>query len=538
MQILEELNNLIEEANGFESLNEKIMTKKQAKQKRKLRAKRRAEKKAEKREQEKIEQSNIDNTEEDTNNQEENDEDYKQLIVYKEAEKQDYTKEFLDFVKKIIQLTDLFNQNIKNAVDEWKSLGEDEPITEAIHQKMVAAIDSYSEEIAKLYDNHLPTIEDKMHLVELEFVNAQLQVINKYIEKQGKYIYSLKPNESLEAPDTSTDKRLKDKQTLDDKKRNKVQLIPYKGFIKEFLNLHDKFRKAINDLNNLPTFAEMINEVNAFISGTTCTLLKTAQDILNIPVVDGFIKALMYSNPWTAAVYDGKFGKFNLTGHLNKINDKLQQRRKKEGGKPTYDSKGIITSESLDSMNKRSLQIEYECNKTFAALVNLCYNHTEVDKNDKAYLLNYTQKLNKLFSNQNSSRDEIVKIFQQLLEVINKICNYMKWKEKNAIIKLIDNYRFNKGTTEKEQSEIENKASKVSDKYQELKNKINNYWTTKDENGEYKYTKEQIKDIMMDAPERYKEQDIDSILNSLKTDQQESYSFANHLIKLIEKAEA
>ena len=207
-----------------------------------------------------------------------------------------------------------------------------------------------------------------------------------------------------------------------------------------------------------------------------------------------------------------------------------------EGVKVKIDKKGLITEDSLKYLNFKKLRAEYKGNLFFVSLVNLCYNHVDVDENDKADLLNTTKQLNEIFKQPKGDRDKAVKYFTKLLSTLNKICDYMKWENKKTLEILIKEF-LAKGNTEKENKDIEDKASKRTDEYKELEDLINSYWNKKNDDSSRKYNKEQIKDMIMDSDKVYKESMIDDIINKLP--KQESFiDNVKELQTLLEAAEA
>lgn len=546
MQFLEELNILIEKALEEQQIDEKITSKKKLARKKRLRAKKKAEMQKQKLQAQQKEVEPLDqkdsNGNDDNNNNNNNDREDKDkfngstaLIEYKEEEQENYTKEFIDFVQKIFQAGKAFEEALKKALNEWKMQGDDVQCPPELYQQMVEAIDTLSNTMNTLISEELPTIEDKMNVEELQFLQIQFTAIDKYIEKQAKFIYSLQPQKALVDNGVNPEEIEKLPDTkLDDKKRNKTKLMTYKLFMEKqnpIFSIWDHIKTGFDKLQ------EPFNKFkNLIVQGVSGIFEASVWNLITSPVVDGFIKTLMYSNPLTAAIYDGQFGKISLKSALENLGNNLKKRMISEGGKVQVDKKGLITEESLKHLNFKKLRAEYKGNLFFVSLVNLCYNHVDVDEGDKADLLNATKELNNIFKEPKGDRDKAVKYFTNLLSTVNKICEYMKWEDKKSLEILIKEF-LAKGNTEKENKDIEDKASKRTEEYIELKNTINSYWNKKNDDGSRKYSKEQIKDMMMDSDKGYKESMIDDIINKLP--KQESFiDNVKELQRLLEAAEA
>ena len=145
MFILEDLIHVLNEALDEElfSIDEKIMTKRQARKK-KLRAKRRAEKKAaQKAEQEKQSQEQ-ENQEQSTGTA---------LVVYQEPQQDEEYEEISEQFQKLVQILNDLNtehqKEVMQAMENWKQVGEDKACPEPVWQALNETITKYKDGVEK-----------------------------------------------------------------------------------------------------------------------------------------------------------------------------------------------------------------------------------------------------------------------------------------------------------------------------------------------------------------------------------------------------
>ena len=184
-------------------------------------------------------------------------------------------------------------------------------------------------------------------------------------------------------------------------------------------------------------------------------------------------------------------------------------------------------------------------------MINICYNHVDVDKSDKGQLLKQVNSLKKWFEDEKSgksNRDNIVNAFSKIIELINKIIEYMEWDEKEIanLKKEWHKYRKDKkkdngdlkGNTEEEEKEIEELSKKSSDKFSDkeliglIKGTINSNKNISDQ--------DILKSLRND--DNYKNWEEKALQDYIKHvregKKQESYTIRKRLQRLLERAEA
>lgn len=468
-----ELNILLEEAL---SLDEKIMTKKQAARKRRLKAERRKAKQAEleKQKQEPIEPEIVE-PEESTGTA---------LVVYEQPqERQEHTEEFNAFMEALVQVCTLYSEKFEKGINLWKNAGKDKPCPPEAQQLLKEAIEELTNKTNTLTSQELPKLQN-IEPEELQYLEIIFTGLDKYIDKQSKQIYAIKPEEIIDDDDVIDAEIVDDKQLpanteqpdqpqnnkkLDDTKRTKENIITYEGWMKANNPIIDKAWKPISEnlrkIKELP-WGDFIKNIG---KGALGFFEGSIWNFITSPLAKDIIKTLMYSNPLTAMIYDGDFGKIGLGDSISKLHDRVQKATQAKNSEAKRDKKGLPTE--IKDLNFKKLKKEYNGNRSLVDLINLAYNHVDVDKKDKAILLQETKFLNKVFKQDKGERDNIVKHFTKLLETLNKICDYMEWTSEGIINQAkakVNKVLGNKGNTEKEKAEIEGKVKEEEPEQQSL----------------------------------------------------------------------
>lgn len=476
-----DLIDLLETALSEDSLDEKIMTKEQARRRKKRLAKKRAERKARqlaKKEQEKEQSKETENNETGT-----------VLIEYKPSSNtdEDLTEAAKEIIKQINELLNTHKAELEQADKIWEQSGKDKACPQE-------AWDIYNNSVNKLkqgLQNILGTINQEQ-LTELDClaIDTLLTPTNGYLEKASQVVLSIKPNlteddfkaPSIEpekeqstalTPTTSTEltttsteitpsqNKEVTKQEPVDNRRNKRNLVTYDKFKTLNKGLFGSLESLKNSVGNLlDSILKGPKAVIAILAHPTDLIGDKVWNFLTSPLANDIVKTLMYSNPITAMIFDGKLGSLGIADLFKGIHDKAKNGLKKlqQGNKKNpedYTSKGL--PKSLENKTLKELYNEFYGNKDLVDLINVSYNHPEVKIEDKANLQKLTTDIGKAFNTK--STDKVKSNFKKLLELCENICSYMDWVKPSQWKNLVTKFVVAKGNTEEEQDKI-NKKSK------------------------------------------------------------------------------
>ena len=487
MSILEKLIEVICLAEGIDEqtlnesiLNEKITTKKA------LRRKRRQQRKLAKKQAE--QQAQEQETEEQTQEEEQTNEPSTALIVYDanagvEETPQDYSEAFKKFNELYNAILNKYSPVWEQAKHIWEQAGKDKPCPQEAYDLLKQTIQECAADVKSLIDNQLPQLMEEMYVEELDYVDYQLTAMNGFLEKKSELIDSIHPElvvdqEEVEKIDGETTPELQtgaDLLALPDKSkqqkqdtRKKTKLLTYDVWSKsdsKMESIWNGITNAAKRLSQLP-FADFLKGA---VQGVAGWFEEGLWKIINSPLAKDIVMAIMYTNPITAALFDGYIANFGIKEGLDKLRNKRQEKaakQKQEQENETnkkYNKRGIL--QNVDGLKWNKLKREFYGNKKFVDLVNLCFNHNEVDKKDKADVRKYTKKVDIIFKKKEKAKiDEARKNFNSLLNTLNKICDYMEWDDSNNIINVIKTWnskrKGNVGNTNKELQDIKNAGKK------------------------------------------------------------------------------
>ena len=574
----EEINSILEEFINEENISEKIMTKKQAKRKKALRAKRRAEKLArqqaeqkkllqqavQKSEPDTIEAELVDDGEDNNNGNDNNKEDdkqpkeFKQLIVYNEkadttAEPTDYSEAFKKVIQLYNELIKKYTERLKDADEKWQQAGKDKPCPPDVYNMAKQTIEEAQKEFESFLNNEIPQYADEMREEELAYIETQFTAINKFLEDYGKAIESLHPEE-IAIPDNlkndiekeTTDLTTTDKGNVDSLSSDKYKTQKHKSNQGKDLITYEKFRKMTHECKNVwKAITESEQELAKTSWGDFIKKLNPTDwfedrlwSFINSAVVNDFVKTLMYSNPITAMLYDGKLINFGVKSGLQKIKayrdkqraakDKAKEAKEKKQ-KDFYDERGL--PKSLKDLTLKEMYNEYYGNPHFVELVNTAYNHPDTAADDSALIEDYTDSITQGFKDQN--RASVYKNFSYLIKKLIEVADYQGWND----AKSFETARIEAGNDlnkKRKQNNLEiYKASKKKNtsNNDSIKTAIKYFIKT------YKQTTKQNpkrQDIIDGLQADYKPNEIEAELDSINY--QESYSITTRLQQLCENA--
>lgn len=563
---LQELLSLLEE-----DMSEKIMTKKQAKRKKALRAKKRAEKKAKQAEQQKLQaqqaQSNDnaveaelvddggDNNGDGKDKSGENDKEFKALIVYDEnadvtAEPKNYSQAFNEYIAILNKVIQKYSEMFQRANQLWEQAGKDKPCPQDAYNLFKEAIEQAQEEFSNLLDNELSNYADNMHEEELTYLETQFTAVNKFLEEYGKAIESLHPEE-LQLPDNLKDDVDKDNAVtttdsdteLTSDKHKTVKHKSNKG--KDLITFED-FGKLTKDTSNVwkavsdaeqelakTSWGEFIKKLNP-----TDWFEDRLWSFINSQVVNDFIKTLMYSNPITAMIYDGKLINFGIKSGLQKLKahrdkqrearDKIKEQNKKKK-EEFYDGRGL--PRSLKDLTLDEMYKEYYGNYYFVDMVNTAYNHPNTAADDSIAIEEYTKAISQGFKDKN--RATVYKNFSYLIKKLNEVADYQEWNT----AKDFETARIEAGNElnkKRKQNDIDiynasKKNNKTSDK--NIESDIKGYISAYKQLNNDKNPK---RDEIISALKQHANNEIEAELNNMGY--QESYIITTRLQQLCENA--
>lgn len=491
---LKDLISLLENVLSEETLDEKIMTKEQARRRKKRLAKKRAERKA--RQQAEKEQ------EKNKSKETENNETGTALIEYKQPTNtdEDLTETAKEIIKQINELLNTHKAELEQADKIWEQSGKDKACPQE-------AWDIYNNSVNKLkqgLQNILGTINQEQ-LTELDClaIDTLLTPTNGYLEKVSQVVLGIKPNlteDDFKAPSIEPEKEQSTALTLTtsteltttsteitpsqnkevakqepvDNRRNKRNLVTYD----KFKTLNKGLVESLAALNRLTKgLQEAIGNgakaVIAVLAHPTDLIGDKVWNFLTSPLANDIVKTLMYSNPITAMIFDGKLGSLGIADLFKGIHDKAKNGLKKlqQGNKKNpedYTSKGL--PKSLENKTLKELYNEFYGNKDLVDLINVSYNHPEVKMEDKANLQKLTTNIGKAFNTK--STDKVKSNFKKLLELCENICSYMNWIKPSQWKNLVTKYVVAKGNTKEEEKQIDKKVKQKQDEPEESKSEL------------------------------------------------------------------
>lgn len=464
----------------------------------------------------------------------------------------EFTQEFIGCRDKFAAITQKYFQVFKQADAMWEKVGKDKPCPKEAWDLYVKGLQGFQQEIQGFISNDLQTNVEKMLPVEIQFLEQQLRLSNGFITKSEKMIDAINPEAFV---DEETQKQIKakpleieDKQkqdnqdnpelTSDQYKTNvdKTQkdLLTYQKFMDEF----EDVEKIIEEQIKKDEEAKRVPNPNNLSKTEGPWVERTFWAFVESPIATDAVKMFMYSNPITAAIFDGKFGKLGFKDGLNWIKGISQQKRQqaekdaeeaRKKNSDKYDKNGI--PQSLEKLSVNDIKRELYGNKVFVKLVNTLYNYPEVDKEDKKTLLDTTKFLNKELLQKDrvdrSVRSEILQNFKDLVETTKECCeyldwdNYSDWKDVETIANSKEENDSIKGSTSK-------KEAKKAEVIKNIQNKIKSAKYTSDD-----YMKA-VKELGGE-PFNYNVDNIDTAWNKY-FNQQESFIDLNKYNQLLECA--
>ena len=463
--ILEELYDILKEADESFILNEKITTK-QA-----LRRKRRAIKKAK----QKIAAKQKQKTQTDIQDQTK----YlpakiEHLITVDEKQGQDETQFTQEFEKLRQAFFDLFTackRDWEQLQKVWGKLGKNSQCPPQFIEQAKKYIETYKHGLETL-TQQVEEVQDKLLPQELQMISYAIDVMAGTLKRGNELIAGLTPGEYADQLDSREIDKLAAEQTklLTTAKnkfptktsRNKKQdnVITYEDWLKSTQKMSVIFTQGETFFDKLKNIDIKKLLAQAWVVGEWITD-KFAQ-LLNNPVAKGMIQTIMYSNPVTAMIFDGKLGSLNLFDGKN-VSKKIREVASRAAkGTVKLDDRQLPTN--LKTCTVKELNKYFFTNLHFINLVDACYNHTQVDMRDKTNLSRLVKQLYKLFKEWQKDktapvREDVLKYFSQLIILLNKICDYLKWNNPNdwwSYVKLFNK----KKDTNKNKDEIEAASNK------------------------------------------------------------------------------
>lgn len=522
MTIYAELNELFNEVfiENF-TINEKIVSKKA------LRRKRRAAKKAA--------QKQVSKNQETTNKQTNKSQ---QLIINPKnlpaivPEQENYSNAFIELRDLLDQMTQKYWPQVQKAAEMWKQMGKNQEVTQEVLNAFIEIRDGLHKDLDNFVTNVYPQRMNELAEQEVNNLEEDIKIKQGFLQKFNEGILALNPKaiEQKTGTDiipaqstaltkttgtalTTLDKEEPEKQTktkLDDEKRRRKNIITFDDWYKmqkktlDLFSVMDKIGKMLKNLS----FPDFIKRSGKFVTDNIWAFIdsRLAKDT---------IKTFMYSNPITAMIFDGDFGKLTFAAFKRPPKEKSAHGIKK-------DKYGLPNN--VDNASTRSIKNEFSGNLKFINLINHMYNHVDVDEKDKAQLKKLSTDMVKMVTDKNVTRDRLVSTYTQLIKLVNKIILYLGWDEK-TLLTLFKKWAGNKGNTEKEEERIKKriKDNDFSANRQKSLNDMNakELENTKELNN---MSKEQLQALS---------RNIQAQLNK-----QESYNVTNKLLQLLEQAEA
>lgn len=476
---------------GTFSIDEKIMSKKQARELKKQ--KELAKQQAEQERQQSTEEDTQENTEE--NSEEENKQPGTALIVYQniQDEYDEIDEGFIKAIQELDKINEKHLKEIQQAMGVWKQAGQDSPCPADAWNLLNTSINNYKNSV----DQVVGALDlEKLAKPELQILDRKLTAINGYIEKASQQILAVKPNlveDDFKAPaaqengevatttgtavatttgtalatTTGTDLAVIDTTPLEEPekeekdRRKKTKLVTYKRFWDNFKNLHDALAALGEGLKKI---LEAIGKGAKALANLALQPISFLNDklyaFLTSPLAKDIVKTFMYANPLTKMLFDGDFGKLGIN-LLDKVHDALHKVTQVANKKndPTKENPNNYTKrmlpKSFDGMTLKQLKREFYSNKALVDLINVSYNHPDVKIADKADLKKYTTTIIRAIKTKN-----VINIrtnFKSLVKTCDRICDYMDWEVPRHWQNLITKYLKARGNTKKEQDKIDKK---------------------------------------------------------------------------------
>lgn len=440
------LDDLFKQLNEME-LDEKI-TSKRAALKQKLRAKRRAEKKAEKKIEKKASETKTKETKQQT-----------ALAIYDEKalEIKDFSEAFKTLRELIVKFLEQYYQEYTQAEEEFKRAGES---NSQIHEKYVAALTNLKNALTQFTENEYPKYVDQITDLEYEQVNNFLNAVSKYVEnqEQANNLLVTTKEDVTDVADVEEDQIL----SLEDKllgnkeqksKRDKatVKIITYADWAKQVGNKFDTFGQMLQGIK------KAFYNIGVFVNNLTAVLWNPIVEFFNIPVARDFLKTFMLANPFTAMLFNGDFGKFDL---------KIPVRKNYEDTK--LDKQGI--PQDIDKLKTNQIKKEFYTNKKLINHINNLYNTELTSIKEKADLKKKYLAVHNSFKKKLDDKT-IKNNFSSLINLVNNLGNELNW-----------DFEDRTGTTDKQEDKInkqikariEKKKETQEESFEEFITKINN----------------------------------------------------------------
>lgn len=547
MFILEDLIHVLNEALDEElfSIDEKIMTKRQARKK-KLRAKRRAEKKAaQKAEQQKKAQ------EQDKQESQDQDKRVKQeLIIYDEKssaaqQPKQFSEQFQKWKQLITQIIAKYGEMLKQADAIWQKTGVDKACPQEAYELYQQAIKGIKTDLEQILQ---PEYLEGMHEQELEYISTFCTAINGFLEKKAQLIQGLHPEQYVQGEQTQEITGDVTPLLTDNNKQQFVTKTQDKTKVNDLLD-YDKWLKSNKKLNDLwKNIEDTQNTVNGmdiakFIANNN-PLTWFGQSVwafINSPLGTDIVKMFMYINPLTKMLFDGDFGDFGIKKNLDNLKkgiatlkEKAKQAndKSKQKDKNFYNYRGI--PKDVSKLNLEDLKREFYGNQMFVNWVNTCYNHPDTDLQDSLDVRNMVKNIKRGFKEED--RQKVIKHFKSLIDKINEIADYNSWNDKESFENAYNEAMKDINRQEKQDKRIAKTKKNNQDNQKQkalsnIKLQINAIKDFNDGQGT-QVTKDQIKQHLIDKG--FSSALIDQ---ALKDEMGESYFKISKLEKLLEAAE-
>lgn len=438
-------------------LNEKITTKKA------LRRKRRQQRKlAQQKAKEQAEQEENQETEEKQPKQE--------IIKYDpnpvEDTPQDYSENFKKFIQLFNALIQKYGPEFEKGMKIWQAQGNEKLCPQEAYDVLMNAINGLQQETQALLEQTLPQLQEGMHDQEIDYIQLQLTALNGFLEKKSQLIESIHPENVLEGeveetPELETgadllalpDNSKQDKK--DDKKYKDV--LYYEDWAKSNKDVDEIWKKIRDNEEEISKLGwgdfvkKNFHPVDWF--GDRLWAIVTS------PLAKDIVKAIMYCNPITAALFDGYIAGFGIKQGLENIEkwkaarkaDKEKQRAKKP--ESFYNNRHI--PKDISKLKLNELYNELHGNEDLVGWINASFNHPEVTTDDKYALRKGVRDFTKAFKNKKV--DDARKAFNTIKDKVNEICDYMEWETYKDLQKA---QMEATGNTEKEISKVAKKTNK------------------------------------------------------------------------------
>ena len=462
ISILEELGMLLDiaegnvsDTNGLQNLQEKIVSKKA------LRRKRRAQRKAaqlkaqqtkEQETQQPQEQENQQSTElttqENTSpeNLEGKIEDNGQLVVYDENVQATFvhSKQFLAIMQALMSLAQTWGQKWDASCNKFKARG-DQGATPEIIDELQNLLDEIDHGINQIVKNQIVLNSKELYVEEVDYLTNVLEAMGSAIEKFQQFVDTLHAEDlvddnTIAQLDAKLDNALvpqEDEEEVEAEEDDQtlIKWDQVAGGLQGPMQIWVATRNSLNEISKMP-WAQFITKVGKGLVGW---FPEQIVKIITSKVAKDAFKALFYSNPLTAMIWNGDFGEINpIKDIVNGVKDLYKSMQQKKEDEDKYNQYGL--PEDITNWNFNKLKAFYYANYTFVNLVNLSYVHKDVDLKDKRILYQNTTSLQKLFEKQDGTRDQIVKELTAVIECLNKICKYNKWSNETIIKTILTNY--------------------------------------------------------------------------------------------------